>query len=119
MIVIPKDNDTNMIRREIWDELRVLDGIIRNATAVYEGEKYTYDQICARWLDQCFSNDILNLDAIIELVYAHSDDYNYFLRRGLTLSTRLIKTIRLGGLLRCTIVRSEFAFFPSLLGITN
>ncbi|KAJ8679532.1 hypothetical protein QAD02_015319 [Eretmocerus hayati] len=65
VIVIPKDGDKNMLRRVIWEELRVLDGIIRNVSAVYEGEVFTYNQICARWIDQCFTNDVLNLDTIL------------------------------------------------------
>lgn len=69
VIVIPKDGDKNMVRPEVWRELRLLDALIRNTTAVYEGERFTYSQICARWLDECSSNDILDLDLFIELVY--------------------------------------------------
>ena len=68
VIVIPKDGDKNMLRRVIWDELRMLDEIIKNATATYDGQTFTYSQICAHWLDECFNNDILNLDQVIELV---------------------------------------------------
>ena len=66
MIVISKDGNDNILRREVWQELRLLDGLIRNFTVTYEGESYTYSQICARWLDQCMINDILNLDLILE-----------------------------------------------------
>lgn len=68
VIVVPKDGDPNMLRAVIWDELLLLDGIIRNATLEYEGETMSYEKICARWLDQCFINDILNLHHVIDEV---------------------------------------------------
>ncbi|XP_068145808.1 patched domain-containing protein 3 [Drosophila tropicalis] len=66
VIVIAKDGDTNMIRREIFQELRQLDNIIQNATVTYDGDTYTYKDNCARWENECFENDILNLDAIMD-----------------------------------------------------
>lgn len=66
MIVTAKDGDRNMIRREVFQELRTLDNLIQNATAEYDGEKYTYRDICARWEGDCFQNDILNLDYIMD-----------------------------------------------------
>ncbi|KAL6263196.1 hypothetical protein P5V15_005996 [Pogonomyrmex californicus] len=70
VIVIPKDGGHNMLKSAIWQELRQLDWLIRNVTAKYEDEEFTYEQICARWLDQCFNNDILNLHHIIKEVEA-------------------------------------------------
>ncbi|XP_054287352.1 patched domain-containing protein 3-like [Macrosteles quadrilineatus] len=69
VIVIPK-HGSNMLSVEVWKELRVLDGIIKNATIVFgeEQRSYTYEDICARWVDHCFENDILNLDHIMEEV---------------------------------------------------
>lgn len=55
-----------MLRANIWKELRLLDGIIRNLTVFYEEEYYRYEDICAKWLSECFQNDILNLDYVIE-----------------------------------------------------
>lgn len=55
-----------MIRREIFQELRILDDMIQNATVTYEGESYTYKDICAKWENECFSNDILNLDFLMD-----------------------------------------------------
>ncbi|XP_012282501.1 patched domain-containing protein 3 [Orussus abietinus] len=65
VIVVPKDGDPNMLRTVIWEELRLLDGMIRNATAKFEGQEFTYEKICARWLDECFANDILSLHHVI------------------------------------------------------
>lgn len=66
VIVIPKDGNDNMIRREIFKELRQLDNIIQNATVTYDGESFTYKDACARWENECFENDILNLDYIMD-----------------------------------------------------
>lgn len=68
VIVIPRQGD-DMLRREIWEELRMLDDIIRNATVHWPGgEDFQYEQVCARWQDNCFVNDILNLDHVIDEV---------------------------------------------------
>ncbi|KAK7866832.1 hypothetical protein R5R35_006010 [Gryllus longicercus] len=68
VIVIPKHGH-DMLRREIWAELRLLDQIIQNATVAWEDEEtFTYRDVCARWIDQCFHNDILNLEYVMEEV---------------------------------------------------
>ncbi|XP_063233113.1 patched domain-containing protein 3-like [Bacillus rossius redtenbacheri] len=73
VIVIPK-HGSDMLRKEIWAELRMLDQLIQNATATWDGgpggdpETFTYRDVCARWVDQCFQNDILNLHHVIEEV---------------------------------------------------
>lgn len=66
VIVTAKDGDKNMLRREVFQELRLLDQIIQNTTASFDGDEYSYTDICARWDDECFSNDILNLDYIMD-----------------------------------------------------
>lgn len=55
-----------MLREDVFKELRMLDDIIQNSTVVYDGETYTYKDACARWENECFANDILNLDHIIK-----------------------------------------------------
>ncbi|XP_026479855.1 patched domain-containing protein 1-like [Ctenocephalides felis] len=79
VIVVPKDGD-NLLRAEVWHELRLLDDLIQNATVQWppakglgagmdddeEPHTFTYHDACARWQQQCFTNDILNLDHIIE-----------------------------------------------------
>lgn len=72
MVVIAKDNDTNILRSAVFRELRQLDELIRNTTATYDGENYVYSEICAKWLGQCATNDILELDQVIELVYMYN-----------------------------------------------
>lgn len=55
-----------MLRREIFMELRQLDNLIQNATTTYDGDTFTYKDNCARWENECFENDILNLDALMD-----------------------------------------------------
>lgn len=50
----------------MFQELRILDGLIQNATANYDGESFTYNDVCARWQGDCFENDILNLDYVMD-----------------------------------------------------
>ncbi|KAL1137711.1 hypothetical protein AAG570_009407 [Ranatra chinensis] len=75
VIVVPKEGD-NMLSVEIWKELRELDAIIRNTSIKYghdeqdREETFTYEEICARWEEHCFDNDILNLDKIMDEVVA-------------------------------------------------
>ncbi|KAK9502160.1 hypothetical protein O3M35_012746 [Rhynocoris fuscipes] len=71
VIVLPKDGD-NLLSVECWQELRLLDRIIRNTTIVFgeEKETFSYADICAKWGDNCFENDILNLDKVMEEVVA-------------------------------------------------
>lgn len=65
VIIVAKDGNDNILRSEVWKELRMLDDIIQNSTVEYDGEEFSYRQICARWETECFTNDILNLDLIL------------------------------------------------------
>lgn len=66
VIVTSKDGNKNMLRKEVWKELRLLDDLIQNMTVFYNDDYYTYKDICAKWMTECFQNDILNLDYIID-----------------------------------------------------
>lgn len=61
-----------MLTSAVWNDLRILDGIVKNITIEYgeddRKQSYTYEQMCARWMDDCFENDILNLDAVMDQV---------------------------------------------------
>ncbi|CAB3255396.1 unnamed protein product [Arctia plantaginis] len=66
VIIVSKDNNTNMLRTEVWKELRQLDDLVQNMTVTLpNGETFSYKEECARWEGQCYTNDILNLDKII------------------------------------------------------
>jgi hypothetical protein len=66
VIVTSKDGNKNLLRTVVWKELRLLDGIIQNMTVYHDYEYFTYKDICAKWMSECFQNDILNLDYIMD-----------------------------------------------------
>lgn len=68
MIITTKDGDSNLLRSEVFKELRQIDGMIVNATASYDGESFTYHDICAKSDGECFQNTILNLGDKIDQV---------------------------------------------------
>lgn len=68
VIITTKDGDRNLIRREVFEELRILDSIIHNATVTFNGDSFRYKDICAKSLGECFENDILNLDELMDEV---------------------------------------------------
>lgn len=43
----------------------MLDELIQNTTAHYGEETFTYRDICAKWINECYKNDILNLHHIM------------------------------------------------------
>lgn len=57
-----------MIRKEVFRELRLLEQIVQNTTAVHEDDTYSYTDICAKWDGECVSNNILELDNIMDEV---------------------------------------------------
>lgn len=66
LIITSKDGDRNLIRSEVFQELRILDAMVQNATATYDGESFTYQDICARKDGYCFENSILYLNDIMD-----------------------------------------------------
>lgn len=68
VIVTSNDGDTNLIRPEVFRELRILDQIIQNTTVYEDGEEFKYADLCAKFQDECFNNDILSLDQIMDEV---------------------------------------------------
>lgn len=65
VIITAKDGDDNLLRTKVWKELRLLDDIIQNTTVEYDGDTFSYREICARWEGECYTNDILNVDYIL------------------------------------------------------
>lgn len=40
--------------------------MIQNTTVYYGEEYFRYEDICAKWMSECFKNDILNLDYVLD-----------------------------------------------------
>lgn len=89
--MVSKDGDENMLRREVFQEMRILDQIIQNTTVHHDGEDFKYTDICARWDDECFSNDILNLDYIMDEV---NKENRYLVLKQLELNVNSFNLIR-------------------------
>ncbi|KAL1497416.1 hypothetical protein ABEB36_008391 [Hypothenemus hampei] len=71
VIITSKDGNKNMLRSEVWAEMKYLDELIQNMTvSVDDYEHFTYADICAKWMGECFQNDILNLEYIMDEVEA-------------------------------------------------
>ncbi|XP_074031747.1 patched domain-containing protein [Leptinotarsa decemlineata] len=66
VIVTSKDGDKNLLRADVWRELRLLDEYVQNMTVFYDDEYFSYKDMCAKWMTDCFTNDILNLDYIMD-----------------------------------------------------
>lgn len=45
-----------------------MDQIIQNTTVYQDGEEFKYADVCAKWQDECFNNDILSLDKVMDEV---------------------------------------------------
>lgn len=76
VIVTTKDGDRNLIRREVFKELRILDEIIQNATVTYDDQTFTYKDVCARDEYGCFLNNILDLDLVMDQVSFDTISFN-------------------------------------------
>lgn len=62
LIITTKDGDPNLLRSDVFKELRQIDGMIMNATVSFDGETFTYRNVCAKSYDECFQNNILTLE---------------------------------------------------------
>ncbi len=59
-----------MLTSDTWRELRLLDSIVKNIQIIWgeDPQNYTYTDLCAKWMGECFENDILNLDEVMDQV---------------------------------------------------
>ncbi|XP_030763529.1 patched domain-containing protein 1-like [Sitophilus oryzae] len=73
VIITSKDGNKNMLRVEVWKEIRMLDELIQNMTVIYENEYFTYNDILCEVDDGMLQNDILNLDYIMEDVSRNNE----------------------------------------------
>ncbi|XP_064454991.1 patched domain-containing protein 3-like [Ornithodoros turicata] len=79
LIVVTKD-ESNLLRREIWDEIMLLDSIIKNMTVAWDDDVWRYEQICARDGPLCYPNDLLDFYPIIDEIENGSFKLEYPLR---------------------------------------
>ncbi|XP_037031767.1 patched domain-containing protein 3 isoform X2 [Bradysia coprophila] len=77
VIITPHDGINNLIRPEIFKELRILDQLIQNTTVYHDGEEFKYADVCAKWQDECFNNDILGLDKIMDEIISKKTNLTF------------------------------------------
>lgn len=59
-----KDGGT-MFRRNVWEEVVLLDKLVQNITVEWDGKDYRYQEMCGKWQGQCFENNIYRLNDLI------------------------------------------------------
>ena len=48
-----------------------------NLTVEYQGERLSYEDLCARWADYCYDNEVLRLSSIIPMVQTGEVNLTY------------------------------------------
>lgn len=60
LFVVALDGGT-LLRTSVWDEIRALDKVIHDLRFEWDEEELSYGVLCARWEDECYENDVLEL----------------------------------------------------------
>lgn len=79
LIVVTK-NGNNLLSRKVWDEIIMLDQIIKNMTVLWDDDIWTYEQICARNGRPCYPNDMLDFYPYIDQIENGTFKLEYPLR---------------------------------------
>lgn len=94
-ILIAKDGG-DMLRRVIWDEVMLLDRMIRNITVEWDDSYWKYEDLCAKQDEKCWRNDILDFDERMEEI----EQKKFFLKYPIWINHEIYKAY----------------FFPAYLG---
>ncbi|XP_076326297.1 patched domain-containing protein 3-like [Tachypleus tridentatus] len=65
-ILIDAKDGGSVLTTHVFNELLKLDAIIKNITIIWDGDLYTYKDLCAKTNGICFHNDILDFEAKIQ-----------------------------------------------------
>ena len=57
----PRRNGSNALRDDVIDAAKRLDSFIQDHAVSYDGSRYRYSDLCARWNDTCSSNALLDI----------------------------------------------------------
>ncbi|XP_040070232.1 patched domain-containing protein 3 [Ixodes scapularis] len=79
LIVVTK-NGKNLLSRKVWDEIIMLDQIIKNMTVLWDDDIWTYEQICARNGRPCYPNEMLDFYPYIDQIENGTFKLEYPLR---------------------------------------
>lgn len=79
LIVVAKDGG-KLLTRKVWDEIMLLDQIIKNMTVLWDDDIWMYEQICARDGRHCYPNDMLDFYPYIDQIENGTFKLEYPLR---------------------------------------
>lgn len=60
VMVTARDGRSSILQPDIWEEVRTLQDIIVAMTVEHGGRNYTYQDLCAKWAGQCYTNSLLS-----------------------------------------------------------
>lgn len=76
LLIMAKDEGT-LLRSEVWNDVVAVDDLV-HAVGVQLDDKYArYDDICAIWNEQCYENNLLDLQEIMPEVDAGNYTLTY------------------------------------------
>ena len=65
------------MRSEVWKEINELDDLIHNVKIIHDEDEFKYDTLCARWEEDCYENDVLELGEIMDQIEAGNVSLTY------------------------------------------
>ena len=75
-VILVANDGGSVLRRSIWNEVMLLDQMLKNMTIWWDDSPWKYDDMCARHDGKCWNNDILDFDNRIDDIEAK----RFFLR---------------------------------------
>lgn len=95
-VIVVANDGGNVLRRSIWNEIMLLDSIIKNLTIKWDDMNWRYEDLCARQDYKCWNNDILDFDNRIDEI----ESKQFFLKYPIWINQEVYKAY----------------FFPAYLG---
>lgn len=77
-LLITAADGGSLLRTQVWQEIAVLDEVVRNISIKWEEGEYTYRNLCAIALPgDCWANDVLELGGFMEDIEARNINLTY------------------------------------------
>ncbi|XP_065559917.1 patched domain-containing protein 3-like [Artemia franciscana] len=64
-VIIVTQDGGSLLRKVVWDEIDLLDQLVKNITVTFDEDEYGWEKLCATWGDQCWTDTILGIKEII------------------------------------------------------
>lgn len=59
-VMVTARDGNSVLEPEVWAEVKSLQDVIVNLRVSHEGREYQYEDICAKWNGQCYTNSLLS-----------------------------------------------------------